>query len=87
MRVPEVGARQSGAEVLRQPMKPPSIEVLTLELVLEQSRPDLILLTANTEDRGLGNVAGLDLLASAWRKEVASIADVLAIQVARTAES
>lgn len=57
---------------------------LTLEHVLEQARPDLVLLTTTTEDLGLGRAPGLDILADALRKEVARLADVPVIEVART---
>jgi hypothetical protein len=57
---------------------------LTLEYVLEQARPDLILLTTTTEDMGLGVAPGLDILADALREEMAAICDLPVIEVART---
>lgn len=57
---------------------------LTLDYVLAQAQPDLILLTTTTSDLGLGTPAGLDILAEALREEIAAIAEVPVIQVART---
>jgi len=57
---------------------------LTLEYVLEQARPDLVLITMTTEDMGLGRAPGLDILAGALKEEVARLAEVPVIEVART---
>ena len=57
---------------------------LTLEYVLEQARPDLVLLTTTTEDMGLGRAPGLDMLADALKEEVARLAEVPVIEVSRT---
>lgn len=57
---------------------------LTLDYVLEQAQPDLVLLTTTTEDLGLGKAPGIDILAGALREELAAIADVPVIAVART---
>ena len=57
---------------------------LTLEHVLEQARPDLVLITTTTEDLGLGRAPGLDILADALKKEIARTAAVPVIEVART---
>lgn len=54
---------------------------LTLEYVLQQAQPDLVLLTMATEDMGLGRAPGLDLLTGALREELAAIADVPVIEV------
>ncbi len=109
-----IGAGRTGAGVLRQLKKNPSItvrtldprerpfavtegiidavdyrEVLTpfsLEFVLSQARPDLVLLASATEDMGLGTAPGMDVLAGALRDELASIAGVPMIQVVREAK-
>lgn len=57
---------------------------LTLEYILEQVHPDLVLLAAATEDLALGHAPGLDLLSDALREELASISDIPVIPVART---
>jgi len=56
---------------------------LTLEHVLEQSRPDLVLLAMPTEDMGLGKAPGMEILADALREELAALAKVPIIEVAR----
>jgi hypothetical protein len=56
---------------------------LTVDYVLEKAKPDIILLATATEDLGLGNAPGIDILAEAMRKEVASACDIPLIQVAR----
>ncbi len=56
---------------------------LTLEHILDQARPDLILLAMQTEDLGLGKAAGVDILAGALRTEIAAISKVPVIEVAR----
>ncbi len=56
---------------------------LTLDFVIDKVRPDLILLTTELEDLGLGNVAGMDILSSSLRDELTSISPVPLIQVAR----
>jgi len=56
---------------------------LTLEHVLEKSRPDLVLLAMPTEDMGLGKTAGMDILAEALREEIAALAEVPVIEVVR----
>lgn len=57
---------------------------LTLDYVLAQTQPDLILLTTATEDMGLGTAPGIDILAGALRQELAALAGVPVIEVART---
>lgn len=57
---------------------------LTLGFILEQAKPDLVLLASATEDMGLGTAAGMDVLAQALRDELAAIAKVPVIEVART---
>ncbi len=52
---------------------------------MQQARPDLVLLAMKPEDMGLGKVAGIDILAEALHEEIAALADVPVIEVARTA--
>jgi ketopantoate reductase len=56
---------------------------LTLEYVLAEARPDLILLTTSTEDMGLGQAPGLDFLAQSLKEELAALSEVPVIEVAR----
>jgi 2-polyprenyl-6-methoxyphenol hydroxylase-like FAD-dependent oxidoreductase len=56
---------------------------LTLDYVLAQAQPDLILLTTSTEDLGLGPAPGMDILVGALREELAAISEVPLIEVAR----
>ncbi|MBS1253654.1 MAG: hypothetical protein MAG451_02707 [Anaerolineales bacterium] len=63
-----------------------AVTPLTLEHVLEQAQPDLVLLTMATEDMGLGQAPGIDLLIGALREEIAAIAGAPVIEVARTAK-
>ena len=56
---------------------------LTLEYIVSQAAPDLILIATETEDLGLGTAAGVEMLAEALREEIASLADVPVIEVAR----
>jgi hypothetical protein len=57
---------------------------LTMAYVLDQARPDLILLTTTTEDMGLGAVPGMDILTDALREEMAALCDLPVIEVTRT---
>lgn len=57
---------------------------LTLNYVLDQAKPDLILLAMATEDLGLGEAPGMDILADALREELASVSEIPLIEVART---
>ena len=59
---------------------------LTVDYVLEQAKPDLILLAMATEDLGLGEAPGIDILANALRQELASASDIPMIEVARYGE-
>ncbi len=61
-----------------------SLTPLTLDYVLAQAKPDLVLLTTSTEDLGLGRSAGVDLLGAALKDELAAIAQVPVIEVARS---
>ncbi|BCR06243.1 hypothetical protein DESUT3_33120 [Desulfuromonas versatilis] len=56
---------------------------LTLAHVLEKTTPDLVLLAMPTEDMGLGRAPGMDILAGALREELAALAKVPVIEVAR----
>jgi hypothetical protein len=59
---------------------------LTVDYVLEKAKPDLVLLAMATEDLGLGTAPGIDVLAEALRKEMASASDIPLIEVARYGE-
>ncbi len=56
---------------------------LTLEFIVSQAKPDLVLIATETEDLGLGSPAGVEMLAEALRDEVAAVADVPVLEVAR----
>lgn len=56
---------------------------LTLEYVLAQARPDLILLTSASEDFGLGTAPGVDVMVDSLKRELASMSSVPLIEVAR----
>ncbi|HUF37478.1 MAG TPA: hypothetical protein VMN57_03055 [Anaerolineales bacterium] len=60
-----------------------SVTPLNLEYVLEQARPDLMILTLTAEDMGLGTAPGLDILAEALRGEIAALSEVPVIEIAR----
>lgn len=57
---------------------------LTLDSIVGQTRPDLILLTSTAQDMGLGESPGIDMFSDALRDELATIADVPVIEVARS---
>lgn len=57
---------------------------LTIDFVIDEIKPELILFTMEAEDLGLGSIAGLEVLSSAMRDEVTSISSIPFIQVART---
>ena len=61
-----------------------SVTPLNLEYLLSKAQPDLVLLATTTEDFGLGEAPGLDMLADALREELVSISEVPLIEVART---
>ena len=61
-----------------------SLTPLTLDFVVAQSQPDLMILTRTSEDLGLGMAPGTDVLAEALREELAAISEVPVIVVART---
>jgi hypothetical protein len=54
-----------------------------IEYVVSETQPDLILVTTSTEDMELGKVPGVDILVEGLRQEIAAIADVPVIGVAR----
>ena len=54
-----------------------------IEYVVSEAQPDLVLVTTSTEDMELGKVPGVDILVEALRQEIAAIADVPVIGVAR----
>ena len=56
---------------------------LTMDYVFAKAQPDLVLLATATEDMGLGLAPGIDILAAALRKEVASASEIPLIQVDR----
>lgn len=56
---------------------------LTLRYLLDQAKPDLVLLTTASEDLALGASPGVDILTESLRKEVAAMSPVPVIQVAR----
>lgn len=57
---------------------------LTLNAIVAEARPDLILLTSTAQDLGLGESAGVDMFSDALRDELATISDVPVIEVARS---
>lgn len=59
---------------------------LTIDYVLKQADPDLVLLAMATEDLGLGAAPGIEILADALRKEVASDTEIPLIEIARYGE-
>jgi hypothetical protein len=61
-----------------------SLTPLTLDLVVEQSQPDLMLLTRTTEDLGLGMTINTGVLAEALRDELAAISEIPVIEVVQT---
>ena len=58
---------------------------LTLDAIVKEARPDLVLLTGTAEDMGLGDAVGVDVLSAALRDELATIADVPIITVESSA--
>lgn len=58
---------------------------MSLQHVLEQTVPDIVLLAMPTEDMGLGKAPGMDILAEALREELAALSKVPVIEVARSA--
>jgi hypothetical protein len=56
----------------------------TLDSLLAQSKPDLVLLTQALEDLGLGTGVGMGLFADSLRDELTAISKAPMIEVART---
>jgi hypothetical protein len=54
-----------------------------IEYIVDETQPDLVLVTTSTEDMELGKAPGVDLLVEALRQEIAAIANVPVISVAR----
>ena len=57
---------------------------LTLDHILKEAQPDLILLTSSPEDMGLGKSPGISIFSDALRDELATLADAPVIEVARS---
>lgn len=60
------------------------ITPLTIAQILEDARPDIVLITMQPEDMGLGKGAGVGMLAEALHEEIAALSNVPVIEVART---
>lgn len=60
---------------------------LTIDYVIEKANPDLILLTTELEDLGLGDVAGMKELSTSLGEELTLISPIPAIKVARVKSS
>jgi hypothetical protein len=56
---------------------------LTLDHIFEQAEPDLVLIATSTQDLGLGDAPGMDILAQSLREELAALSEVPVIEVAR----
>ena len=61
-----------------------SITPLTIEAILREARPDIVLITTQPEDMGLGKTPGVDMLTEALHEEIAALCPVPIIEVART---
>jgi hypothetical protein len=53
-----------------------SLTPLTLDYLLEKSKPDLVLLTRAPADLGVGSALGLDMLADSLQDELVTLSDV-----------
>ena len=60
-----------------------TLSPMTVGEIFDTARPDLVLIATASEDLGLGNAPGIDLLMDALRGELENIADVPVIEVAR----
>ena len=58
---------------------------LTIDAIVRSAHPDLILLASSPQDMGLGDAAGIDILSAAIHDELATLADVPVLKVARAA--
>jgi FlaA1/EpsC-like NDP-sugar epimerase len=56
---------------------------LTLDYILEQAEPDLVLIATSTQDLGLGDAPGMDILAQSLREELAALSEAPVIEVVR----
>lgn len=61
-----------------------SFTPLTRDATLAQAQPDLVLITTQPEDMGLGKTPGVDMLAEALHEEIAALSPVPVIEVAGT---
>jgi hypothetical protein len=61
-----------------------TVTPFTLDYLLAQAKPDLVLLTRAPGDFGVGAAPGLDMFADSLRDELATISAVPMIQVALT---
>ena len=57
---------------------------LTMEHILSQAHPDLVILTRTSADLGLGKVPGMDIFTDALQEELAAISEVPVIEVKRS---
>ena len=57
---------------------------LSIDSIIKVSQPDLVLLTTSPQGMGLGEATGIDILSAALHDELATIADVPVIKVARS---
>ena len=57
---------------------------VSIDSIIKLSKPDLVLLTTSPQDMGLGEATGMDILSAALHDELATIADVPVIKVARS---
>jgi len=57
---------------------------IALEHVIEQVKPDLVLVTTTTEDMDLGKAPGIEIFVEALKEELAAVSNVPIIAVART---
>ena len=57
---------------------------LTLEFILSQAQPDLMILTRTSVDMGLGMGPGMDIFTEALQEELAAISEVPVIEVKRS---
>jgi hypothetical protein len=60
-----------------------SLTPLTLDYLMQKSRPDLVLLTRAPADLGVGSVLGLDMLAESLQDELVTLSDVPMIVVSQ----
>ena len=58
---------------------------LTIDDIIKEARPDLILLANTAEDMGIGTAAGMDMFSEALRDELATISDIPVVEVASAA--